>query len=68
MRAVHAIKVAHADQRGAEGGRNLVEFVKNLHSERRSRTSDLSDQHSAFSTAGTKAIRLKLMSEIRRRS
>jgi hypothetical protein len=28
---VHAVKIAYADQRRAEVGRDIVEFVKNLH-------------------------------------
>ena len=28
--AMHSVEVAHADERGAEAGGNVVEFVKNL--------------------------------------
>jgi len=32
VRPVHAVKVAHAHQRRAKFGWNVIEFVKNLHS------------------------------------
>jgi len=42
MRPMHSVKVAHADQRRAKVGGNIVEFVKDLHKgERRRRTSAL---------------------------
>jgi hypothetical protein len=31
MRPVDSVKIAHADQRGAEVCRNVFEFVENLH-------------------------------------
>jgi hypothetical protein len=33
VRPVHAIKITDADQRGAKIAWNLVEFMKNLHSQ-----------------------------------
>src|ERR1700687_5880948 len=42
MRAMHSVKVADADQRRAEVGGNVFEFVENLHrNDKRRRTSDL---------------------------
>ena len=32
VRPVHAVKIAHAHQRRAKFGWNVIEFVKNLHS------------------------------------
>jgi len=56
MRAVYSIKIAHADQRRAEAGGNVLEFAEDLH---RKAALDLRPQLPKLNTGRDRSIWLR---------